>query len=59
MTAAQAHNAQVIVAVGKARKLSVQAQTIAVSVAIAESTLMNYANDGTSDRHGFLLRRSP
>ena len=53
LTPEQAHNAQVIVAVGQARKLSVQAQTIAVSVAIAESTLLNYANDGTSTDMGY------
>jgi cell wall-associated NlpC family hydrolase len=48
LTPAQAHNAQVIAAVGATRKLGAQAITIAVAVAIAESTLMNYANDGTS-----------
>jgi len=48
LTPAQAHNAQVIAAVGAARKLSTRAIGIAIAVAIAESTLMNYANDGNS-----------
>ena len=52
LTPAQAHNAQVIAAVGAARKLPPQAIAIAVAVAIAESTLMNYANDGTSTDYG-------
>lgn len=53
LTAAQARNAQAIAAVGAARKLSTQAITIAIAVAIAESTLMNYANDGTSADYGY------
>ena len=52
LTPAQAHNAQVIAAVGAARKLPTQAIAIAIAVAIAESTLMNYANDGTSADYG-------
>ena len=53
LTPAQAKNAQIIVGVGLARKLSVRAATIAVAVAIAESTLLNYANDGTSADEGY------
>ncbi len=52
LTPAQAHNAQVIAAVGAARKLPTQAIAIAIAVAIAESTLMNYANDGNSTDYG-------
>jgi len=53
LTPAQAHNAQVIAAVGAARKLPTQAIAIAVAVAIAESTLLNFANDGTSADYGY------
>jgi len=53
LTPAQAHNAQVIAAVGAARKLPRQGIAIAIAVAIAESTLMNYANDGTSADYGY------
>ena len=45
---AQERNAATIVDVAVARGLGVQGATIGVAVAWAESSLLNYANDGTS-----------
>lgn len=51
-TAAQVHNAQVIVAAAQAKGLGLDAASIGVAVAIAESTLINFANDGNSSDLG-------
>lgn len=48
LTPAQTANAAVIVQVAAAKGLGVAGAEIGVSVALAEATLFNYANDGTS-----------
>ena len=48
LDAAQERNAKVIIGVALARGLGSTGAAIGVSVALAESTLFNYANDGTS-----------
>ena len=48
LDAAQERNAKFIVAVALGRKLGNTGAAIGVAVALAESTLYNYANDGTS-----------
>lgn len=53
LTPAQAKNAAAIVTVGSTRRLPKVAVEIAVAVAIAESELLNYANDGTSTDRGY------
>ncbi len=45
---AQERNARIIIGVALARGLGSNGAAIGVSVALAESTLFNYANDGTS-----------
>jgi hypothetical protein len=48
LDAAQERNARIIIGVALARGLGSTGAAIGVSVALAESTLFNYANDGTS-----------
>lgn len=48
LDAAQERNAKIIVSVALGRKLGNTGAAIGVAVALAESTLYNYANDGTS-----------
>jgi len=48
LDSAQERNAKVIIGVALARGLGSTGAAIGVSVALAESTLFNYANDGTS-----------
>ncbi len=48
LDAAQERNARIIIGVALARGLRSTGAAIGVSVALAESTLFNYANDGTS-----------
>jgi len=48
LDAAQERNAKIIIGVALARGLGSTGAAIGVSVALAESTLFNYANDGTS-----------
>ena len=48
LDSAQERNARIIVGVALARGLGSTGAAIGVSVALAESTLFNYANDGTS-----------
>src|SRR5689334_20327619 len=48
LDAAQERNAKIIVSVALGRKLGNSGAAIGVAVALAESTLYNYANDGTS-----------
>ena len=48
LDAAQERNAKIIVAVALGRRLGGTGAAIGVAVALAESTLFNYANDGTS-----------
>jgi hypothetical protein len=48
LDAAQERNARIIIGVALARSLGPTGAAIGVSVALAESTLFNYANDGTS-----------
>jgi hypothetical protein len=48
LDAAQERNAKIIVSVALSRKLGNTGAAIGVAVALAESTLYNYANDGTS-----------
>ncbi|MEP6562676.1 MAG: hypothetical protein ABJD68_16575 [Nakamurella sp.] len=54
---AQERNAKIITAVAHTRGLGDNAATIGVSVALAESVLMNLANDGTSDLYDSLQGR--
>ncbi|GGM15877.1 C40 family peptidase [Nakamurella endophytica] len=53
LTPAQATNASIIVQVAAARHLPTVAAQIGVAVAIAEATLLNYANDGSSTDRGY------
>ncbi|WP_420119908.1 M15 family metallopeptidase [Nakamurella sp.] len=48
LDAAQERNAKIIISVALGRGLGPTGAAIGVSVALAESTLFNYANDGTS-----------
>jgi hypothetical protein len=48
LDAAQERNAKIIISVALGRGLGSTGAAIGVSVALAESTLFNYANDGTS-----------
>ena len=48
LDAAQERNARIIIGVALARGLGSTGAAIGLSVALAESTLFNYANDGTS-----------
>jgi hypothetical protein len=54
---AQERNAKIITAVAHTRGLADDAATIGVSVALAETMLMNAANDGTSDLYDSLQGR--
>ena len=53
----QERNAKIITAVAHTRGLADDAATIGVSVALAETVLMNMANDGTSDLYDTLQGR--
>jgi hypothetical protein len=52
LDAAQERNARIVIGVALARGLGSTGAAIGVSVALAESTLFNYANDGTSSLMG-------
>ena len=52
LDAAQERNAKIIISVALGRGLGSTGAAIGVSVALAESTLFNYANDGSSNLVG-------
>ena len=57
LDAAQERNAKIIISVALGRGLGSTGAAIGVSVALAESTLFNYANDGTSTLVGSAVGR--